>query len=127
MLSKSLKFLLEFLVGGCVVLGTTEIAHNFSTKWASLFFAFPWSLIIVLIFMHYNKTSTEKISQFLLGTSISLVMGIIFIVSYGLLLKKYTLSKSGGIATGIFMVFAVIYIITICPSPFADSKNCIKL
>jgi len=127
MLSKSLKLLLEFLVGGCVVLGTTEIAHNFPTKWAALFFAFPWTLIIVLIFMHYNKTCTEKISQFLLGTSISLVLGIIFIVSYGLLLKKYTLVTSGGIAIGIFMIFAIIYICILCPSPFANSKNCIKL
>ena len=118
--------ILQFIIGGIIVAGTTTIAQKFSTKWAAVFWSFPFTLIPVVIIMYTSKENRNKISSFILQSVPSLINLMVFLLAFGFILKKLGFWKSFGISVSLWVVLSIVFILSVCPSPFKNGK-CIKI
>ena len=120
-------YLIQFITGGTIVAGTGYLAENFSTKAAAIFWALPFTLIPVIIFLNYhNKTPIKTIRDLLLGNIPSSIVLVLWILILYFLLSYFKFWQSLGISFLCFGLLAAIYWITICPSPFKN-VSCIKI
>ena len=120
-------YLIQFITGGTIVAGTGYLAENFSTKAAAIFWALPFTLIPVIIFLNYhNKTPIKTIRDLLLGNIPSSIVLVLWILILYFLLSYFKFWQSLGISFLCFGLLAAIYWITICPSPFKNG-SCIKI
>lgn len=121
----SLKtFATQFLVGGSIIGTTSVIAESLGTKWAALFWSIPFSFMPVLIMLKLKKKDWQNYVSYSMMSSILLIST--FIGMYvSIKMNKNNFSQSIILGVCIWTLFAILYLIVICPSPI--NKKCINL
>ena len=120
------KYLIQFIIGGIIIAGTGYLAENFSTKVAALFWALPITLLPILIFAYYeSKTPEITIRNFLFNNIPTVCILLLWIISLYFLLSYFHFWQAMGFSCIFFTVFASIYWMIFCPSPFKKG-SCIK-
>uniref|UniRef100_A0A6C0ELM1 DUF3147 domain-containing protein n=1 Tax=viral metagenome TaxID=1070528 RepID=A0A6C0ELM1_9ZZZZ len=107
----------HFLVGGFVVAGTTMIATKFSSKTAAMFWAFPYTLMPTLIFLHMSNEADKKPVDLVSKTIGSAIILALYIIALKLLLDKFSFWTALGISIGIFLLLVGLFWLIVCPSP----------
>jgi len=83
------RLLMKMLVGGFIISTTSYIAKDISPVYAGLFWSFPIQLIVLYVFLLYDKTSNSHISQFFLTISFGLINIAAFCITTALLLYHF--------------------------------------
>ena len=121
------KYLIQFIIGGIIIAGTGYLAENFSTKSAAIFWAMPFTLIPVILFLYYeNKTPIKTIRNLLIENIPSISVLLLWVLILYFLLSYFSFWASLGISFACFGILAGIYWIIFCPSPFKNG-SCLKI
>jgi len=103
------------------------LAENLSTKAAAIFWAMPFTLLPIIIFIYYeNKTPIKTIRNFLIENIPSISVLLLWILILYFLLAYFSFWASLGISFVCFGILAGIYLLIFCPSPFKNG-SCIKI
>ena len=110
----NLEFLLQFLIGGLIVTGTTYLVENFNTKIAAIFWSLPYTLFPVMFTMWYKHTTNKDIAQLGLHSAYSLIILFIFLYSFYWMMiylgeGKFDFWYSLGIAFFVWAIAAYIF------------------
>jgi hypothetical protein len=108
-----MKYLEVFIIGGLTVLSVTYITDQIDDMYASIIWAFPFTLIPSIYYLHKNGKSKEFISNFLIKTAASLIILFITILSLSKFIHKHrnlTLSVIYSIITYLIISGIFLYI-----------------
>lgn len=104
------KLLLVFILGGLVVSSVSYLSNFVSNYYASILWAFPFTLLPTIYYLYHEGKSNLYISDFLIKTSIS-----IFILVGVLASMSYTIRYSSVNATILysFIVYCILSLLFI--------------
>ena len=110
----NLEFILQFLIGGFIVTGTSYLVENFDTKIAAIFWSLPYTLFPIMFTMWYKHRANKDIALLSLHSSYSLIVLFVFLYSFYWLMSyfgegRYDLWYSLGFSFIIWSICAYIF------------------
>lgn len=78
------KLLLTFIIGGLVVSSVSYLSNFVNNYYASILWAFPFTVLPTIYYLHHEGKTNLYISDFLIKTSISIIIlvGVLATMSY---------------------------------------------
>ena len=122
------QILFPFIAGAIVVGGATWRGQVISIKAAALFYGLPFSFLPIAVFIYlYTKEQYDsQIVENFVGQSLPSMLGVfVFLIPMWAAMKlKKSFVFGIGIGFASWLLFAVFYLLFICPSPI---KWCIPV
>lgn len=84
----ALNYIIQFVIGGGVIVGMSFLAEHYGGKYAAVLYAIPIQFTIAALFIYFN-TGKSTIQELSLATIVSLVVIILFIGMFYMLSMKY--------------------------------------
>lgn len=111
------NYIMPFIVGGIIVLGSTLISKKISPQLGGLFWGFPFSFIAIVILMWYQFSRKDRFDILdKYGSTVipSNIILIIYLMTFIWAFRQYGKEKDGiwkalGIATLIWSIVVYIY------------------
>lgn len=106
-----MNYLEVFIVGGLTVLSVTYITDQIDDMYASIIWAFPFTLIPSIYYLRKDGKSKEFISQFLVKAAASLIILFITILSLSKFIHVHRhLSISIAYAIVVYLFISAIFL-----------------
>lgn len=101
------NYIIQFVLGGGIIVGMDILAKNFNPKYASILYALPLQFTLAIIFIYLD--SKEGTVAQLAYNSLFYTLGfVIFIVVFYLLIKYLSFWLSLGLSYSLFIIISLI-------------------
>ena len=88
------KLLLVFIIGGLVVSSVSYLSNFVSNYYASILWAFPFTVLPTIYYLHHEGKSNLYISDFLIKTSISILILVGVLATMAYAVRYYTINST---------------------------------
>lgn len=104
------KLLLVFILGGLVVSSVSYFSNFVSNYYASILWAFPFTLLPTIYYLHHEGKSNLYISDFLIKTSISILIlvGVLATMSYAI--RYYSVNTTILYSFIVYFILSLLFI-----------------
>lgn len=104
------KLLLVFIIGGLVVSSVSYFSNFVSNYYASILWAFPFTLLPTIYYLHNEGKSNLYISDFLIKTSISILIlvGVLATMSYAI--RYYSVNQTIVYSFMVYFILSLLFI-----------------
>jgi len=104
------KLFITFLIGGLVVSSVSYLSNFVSNYYASILWAFPFTVLPTIYYLKHEGKSNLYISDFLIKTSISILIlvGVLATMSYAV--RYYSINTTILFSFIVYIILSLLFI-----------------
>tara|TARA_B110000503_G_C7168283_1_gene422993 strand:- start:3638 stop:4033 length:396 start_codon:yes stop_codon:yes gene_type:complete len=104
------KLFITFLIGGLVVSSVSYLSNFVSNYYASILWAFPFTVLPTIYYLKHEGKSNLYISDFLIKTSISILIlvGVLATMSYAV--RYYSINTTILFSFVVYIILSLLFI-----------------
>ena len=104
------KLLLVFIIGGLVVSSVSYLSNFVSNYYASILLAFPFTVLPTIYYLHHEGKSNLYISDFLIKTSISILILVGVLATMAYAVRYYTINSTILYSFIVYILLSLVFI-----------------